>query len=137
MANFTPPIVETDIILDQANHQFNTELQKMLDTVAPKKTIKQINKQKNPWLNKIHQATKENSQKRDRVWRRYEQGHQWHAHKKERNIYHRLLKYHLRQILTKQVRTTKTIKKASSTWSTESPTLRWRIPCHQTKVLKN
>ena len=46
MANFTPLVLETDVILCQAYNQFNTELQKMLDAVAPKKTIKQINKPK-------------------------------------------------------------------------------------------
>ena len=46
MAIFNPPILESDIILDQAYDQFNTELQKMLDAVAPKKSIKQIDKPK-------------------------------------------------------------------------------------------
>ena len=40
MANFTPPILEMDVILSQAYDQVNAELKKMLDTVAPKKTIK-------------------------------------------------------------------------------------------------
>ena len=46
MANFTAPILGVDVILGQTHNQFNTELQKMLDAVAPKKTIKQINKPK-------------------------------------------------------------------------------------------
>ena len=44
-----------DVILSQAYDQFNTELQKMLDTVALKKTIKQTDK---PMVQQIHQATK-------------------------------------------------------------------------------
>ena len=64
MANFTPPILETDVILDEAYNKFNTELQKMLDAVAPKKTIKQIDKPKKPMFQQIHQATMESSQKK-------------------------------------------------------------------------
>ena len=52
MANFTPPILQLDVILSQVYNQFNTELQKMLDALAPKKTIKQTDKPKNPWFNK-------------------------------------------------------------------------------------
>ena len=44
MANFTSPILEMDVILSKAYDHFNTELQKILDTLAPKKTIKQIDK---------------------------------------------------------------------------------------------
>ena len=44
MANFTPLIPETDVILSQAYDQFSVEYQKMLDGVAPNKTIKQIDK---------------------------------------------------------------------------------------------
>ena len=46
MADFKPPILEIDVILSQAYDQFNTELQKVLNAVAPKKTIKQIDKSK-------------------------------------------------------------------------------------------
>ena len=46
MANFTPSILEMDVILGQAYDQSDAKLQKMLDAVAQKKTIKQINKPK-------------------------------------------------------------------------------------------
>ena len=59
-------------------------------------------------VQQIHQATKESSQKNtDTVWRRYKQDHQWHTYKKERNVYNRLLRYHNRQALTKQVKDNK------------------------------
>ena len=90
MTNFTPPILEMDVILSQAYDQSYTELQKMLDTVASKKTIKQINKPKNSWFNKYVRQQRKVVKTRDRVWRRYKQDHQWHTYKKERTIYNRL-----------------------------------------------
>ena len=58
-------------------------------------------------VQQIHQATKESSKNRDRVWRRYKKDHQWHTYKKERNTYSRLLKYHKIQSLTKHVKDNK------------------------------
>ena len=46
MVNITPLILETDVTLGQAYNQFNTELQKMLNAVAPRKIIKQLINQK-------------------------------------------------------------------------------------------
>ena len=102
MANFTPPILEMDVILSQAYDQFNAELQKILDTVAPKKTIKQTDLPKNPWLNKYIRQQRKVVKNRDRVWRRYKQDHQWHTYKKRDRF------------SQSRSRTTKTIKKKGS-----------------------
>ena len=82
MANFTPPMLEMDVILDQAYDQFNTELQKMLDAVAPKKTIKQIYESKNPWLNKYIRQQRKVVKNRDIIWRKYKKDYQCHTYKK-------------------------------------------------------
>ena len=62
MTNFTTPTLEMNVILSQAYDQFNTELQKMLDAVAPKKTINKLINQK-VMVQQIYQATKERSEK--------------------------------------------------------------------------
>ena len=76
MANLTQPILEKDVTLSQTYDQFNTELQKMLDAVAPKKSIKQIDKPKNPWFNKYIRQQRKVAKNRDTIWRRYKQDHQ-------------------------------------------------------------
>ena len=78
------PVLETDVILSQEYDQFNTKLQKMLDTVAPKKTIKQTDKPQRPKFNKYIRQQRRVVKNRDRVWRRYKQDHQWHTYKREK-----------------------------------------------------
>ena len=59
MANFTPPILQKEVILSQACDQLPAELQKMLGAVASKKNIKQIDRPKNPQFNKYISMEKE------------------------------------------------------------------------------
>ena len=49
--NFVAPILDGDTNLNQACHQFSNELQKMLDKVAPEKTVNYANKHVKPCFN--------------------------------------------------------------------------------------
>ena len=59
ITNFNAPSIDVNDYLDQACHQFNTELHKALDRTAPLKTIKYLDKPRQPWFNKhIRDQTK-------------------------------------------------------------------------------
>ena len=51
--NFTSPEFNEDTTIDEATSQFNMELIKALDTIAPIKSIKFTNRPKHLWFNKF------------------------------------------------------------------------------------
>ena len=75
----------------------------MLEKVAPEKTVKFANKPIKPWFNKYIRDQMNIVQKRDCVWRKYRQQHQWQAYSKERNMYNHLLMYHKKQVIFNQI----------------------------------
>ena len=103
-ANFTLPLFEETISLNQAYDQFDKELQEMLVRVASSETIKVTNKPRKPWFNKYIKDQRKVVRNRETTWKHCRSEHQWKAHMTERNIYNTLLIYHKKQSLTKKIK---------------------------------
>ena len=103
LTNFTALILETDNSLDQACHNFNTELHNALEKTAPLKTIKYSDKPRQPWFNKYLRRHKKTVRSRQRAWSKYWKPHHWMEYTKERNIYNWLMAYHKQQTITMKI----------------------------------
>ena len=94
LTNFNAPKVDNNSSLDQACHQYNTELLNALDMIAPLKTIKYSSKPRQPWFNKYMIDKRKIVRLQQRTWNKYRQPDHWTAYTKERNIYNRLMAHH-------------------------------------------
>ena len=65
-------------------HVFQHELSRVLDKHAPKMTRKLPARQPKPWFNKDIKEQKWKVLKRERIWRKYRENHQWLAFKVEK-----------------------------------------------------
>ena len=102
--NYTNPNCDEDTTLEEAHNLFEEELLKALNRVAPLKAIKCTNRQKHPWHNQFIKDQKRVVKNREKIWRRYQQEHQWLAYKKERNAYNRLLTFQKKQTLSELIK---------------------------------
>ena len=77
----------------------NTELRRVLDTLAPEKEKKVSLKAKKPWYNKEMVELKCKVCKLEKKWMKYKLDSCWQAYKKARNSYYYLLNSKKRQSL--------------------------------------
>ncbi len=64
---------------------YETECVRCMDKLAPTKTKIVVERKLNPWHNDDIKEQKRRVQRRERIWRRYLEEHQWIAYKEERN----------------------------------------------------
>ena len=94
MQEFNPLNINLKGDLNHTHDQFNDELQRVVDKLAPisKKTIFQrIGKQQ--LTNEIHTQW-HIMRRRESIWKCYRQHHHWQAYARERNRFNRMLHYH-------------------------------------------
>lgn len=60
-------------------------------------------RKKNPWFNASLKQQKQLVRRRERIWRKYHQGHQWVAFSKERTKYKRMLSNNKTEKIKKRV----------------------------------
>ena len=71
--------------------KYSRELRRVLDMHAPEIERKITIRHKNPWFKPELHDQKWKVQKREHIWRKYHQQHQWVALKKERKVYRSML----------------------------------------------
>ena len=76
---------------------------KVLNAIAPIKSIKFTNRPKHSWFNKFIREQNRVVKNCERSWIQYKQQHQWQTYMKERNVYNRSLIYHKKQTISKKI----------------------------------
>ena len=56
-----------------------------------------------PWFNDYIHEQKKIGKNRDQIYKNDREEHDWRAYTIDRNKYNRLLKYHKKQVITKQI----------------------------------
>ena len=79
--------------LDQAIDQFQSELQRTLDQIAPEKLLKMRNGNKKPLFDKELYDQRRIMKNRERLWLKYQNATQWKAYTRERNRFNTMLKF--------------------------------------------
>ena len=79
--------------LQSVCNQLSNELQKALDECLPEKTCTIGDRKKSTWVTSEVLDQRRIVRKRQNVWERYRQDHQWMAYKRERNRLNRMLVY--------------------------------------------
>ena len=100
---YTAPDIDDNFSLEQACDQFHDELCKMLDREAPQKRSNMQTGQKNLGSTSISMNRGELSQTGIESTKKHGGNDYWRAYTIERNKLNRLLKFHKRQIITKQI----------------------------------
>ena len=89
--------------LDQLITKLDTELRRVIDSLAPTKEVTVLTHRRQPWYDETVKSQHKVVRDRERVWNKYKLESTWIAYKKERNIYNRLLKFKKRQVLSNRV----------------------------------
>ena len=84
--------VTDDLDLAMMIHVFQHELCRVLDKHTPILTRKLPARQPKPWFNEDIKEQKQKVQRRERIWRKYRETHQWLAFKAEKQQYRFMLK---------------------------------------------
>ena len=102
---YTAPDIDNNTSLEQACDWFHEELCKMLDRVAPQKKVQYADRPQatETLVQQICQWIEENCYKQGSNLQKHRGNDHWRAYTIERNKYNRLLKFHKRQIITKQI----------------------------------
>ena len=74
----------------------------MLDKAAPQK-VRYADRPHKPWFNNYIHKQKNIVKNRDQIYKINREEHHWRAYTIERNKYSGLLKYHKKQVITKQI----------------------------------
>ena len=77
--------------IDKAVQTLNAELLRVLDKHAPTKEHKIVVRKMQPWYEDHVKNQKKVVRKREQIWRKYRETHQWKAYRIERNRYNRML----------------------------------------------
>lgn len=78
--------------VDEKAEYLQQILLKQLDVWAPVTTKEVIERKKNPWFDSTMKTLKKDMRRRERIWQKYQQGHQWIAFSKARTKYQLKLK---------------------------------------------
>ena len=73
--------------LDEALTSFNNNVQIALDKHALEKRVKLSLKKSKPWYNDDLRQLHRDVQRREMIWRKYHEEHQWLAFKEKQNMY--------------------------------------------------
>ena len=85
-------VLETTYLY-QAINQFQNELQRTLDQIAPERLLKMRNRNKKPWFDKELYDQRRIMKNREQVWLKYQNTTQWKAYTRERNRFNTMLKF--------------------------------------------
>ena len=77
MEVYTPPIFKPEDTIDQVYNEFKEEWIKMLNALAPQKTIKTTEKLQQPWFNRHIRQQHKVMNNCYHVWVKYKQAHHW------------------------------------------------------------
>ena len=75
----------------------------MLDRAAPQKNVRYTYRPHKSWFNNYIWKQRKLVKKQGSNLQKSQKKHHWRAYTIERNMYNRLLKYHKRQVITKQI----------------------------------
>ena len=84
--------ITDDLDLAMMIDVFQQELGRVLDEHAPMITKRLPIRQPKPWFSEDIKEQKQKVCRRERIWRRYRENHQWLAFKCERQKYREMLK---------------------------------------------
>ena len=100
---FNEDAIDLTSPIDTVPHQFNDELHKELDTIAPLKEIQVAVCQRQPRFDEIFKARHKVVRNRKQISHKYPKPDMWKAYQMERNAYNRLFNYKKKQLNSKQV----------------------------------
>ena len=84
--------------------KFNLEVSNLYNRLAPQK-VKQITKRpKMPWFTHECLIQKRIVRRREKIWLKYSEQHQWEAYKRERARYRNIINYNKKCFVTKRIR---------------------------------
>ena len=96
-------MIDGNASLKQACDQFNEELHKMLNRAVPQKRYDMWTGQRNHGTTGISMNRRELLKTGIKYTKKHGEDHHWRTYTTKRNKYNRLLKFHIKQIITKQI----------------------------------
>ena len=89
--------------LDVVCQQLNAELSRVYDTLAPPKSISVSDRYKVEWFDDEIIQQRKITRRREEIWKRYHEEHQFCAFKRERNRLNRMLLYKRSSTITRKI----------------------------------
>ena len=100
---FQPNNVQLTSNLDESMHSLNTELKRVLDTLAPEKEKRVSLKTKHPWYDQEMKTLKRHIRKLEKKWLKYRLDSCWTVYKKARNSYYYKLNHKKKDMIRHKI----------------------------------